>query len=105
MVEAKHLVRKGILDLKPYIPGKPIEEVIEESYQKSGARLVWIDAKKITSEIGLPIAENIVMLGAITLLSDFDKELMIEVLKKNVPRQIEKNISAFLAGYKIAEGT
>lgn len=27
MKEEKNLVRKGILDLKPYIPGKPIEEV------------------------------------------------------------------------------
>ncbi len=86
-------------------PGKyPGEGVIEELFKKTGAKLVWIDAKKIASEISLPIAENIVMLGAITLLSGFDKELMIEVLKQNVPRQIEKNISAFLAGYKIAEG-
>ena len=30
MVKAKHLARKGILDLKPYIPGKPIEEVQRE---------------------------------------------------------------------------
>jgi indolepyruvate ferredoxin oxidoreductase beta subunit len=82
----------------------PGEGVIEELFKKTGAKLVWIDAKKIASEISLPIAENIVMLGAITLLSGFDKELMIEVLKQNVPRQIEKNISAFLAGYKIAEG-
>ncbi len=82
----------------------PGEGVIEELFKKTGAKLVWIDAKKIASEISLPIAENIVMLGAITLLSGFDKELMIEVLKQNVSRQIEKNISAFLAGYKIAEG-
>ncbi len=82
----------------------PGEGVIEELFKKTGAKLVWIDAKKIASEISLPIAEHIVMLGAITLLSGFDKELMIEVLKQNVPRQIEKNISAFLAGYKIAEG-
>jgi histidinol-phosphate aminotransferase len=30
MEEEKNLVRKGILDLKPYIPGKPIEEVKRE---------------------------------------------------------------------------
>ena len=30
MIEAKHLTRKGILDLKPYIPGKPVEEVQRE---------------------------------------------------------------------------
>ena len=83
----------------------PGEEVIEELFQKAGAKLVWLDAKKIASEINLPIAENIVMLGAITFLSSFNKELMIEVLKKNIPRQLEKNISAFMTGYKIVEGT
>ena len=30
MEKEKNLVRKGILDLKPYIPGKPIEEVRRE---------------------------------------------------------------------------
>ena len=30
MEEEKNLVRKGILDLRPYIPGKPIEEVKRE---------------------------------------------------------------------------
>lgn len=30
MTGAEHLVRKGILDLKPYIPGKPIEDVQRE---------------------------------------------------------------------------
>lgn len=30
MARAEHLVRNGILDLKPYIPGKPIEDVQRE---------------------------------------------------------------------------
>ena len=30
MKKEKSLIRKGILDLKPYIPGKPIEEVKRE---------------------------------------------------------------------------
>ena len=30
MKKEKYLIRKGILDLKPYIPGKPIEEVKRE---------------------------------------------------------------------------
>jgi histidinol-phosphate aminotransferase len=30
MKKERGLVRKGILDLKPYIPGKPIEEVKRE---------------------------------------------------------------------------
>jgi len=29
---------------------------------------------------------------------------MVEVLKKSIPREIEKNIAAFNEGYKAAEG-
>ncbi len=39
MLEAKHLTRKGILDLKPYIPGKPIEEVQRELGLKEVVKL------------------------------------------------------------------
>jgi len=35
MKKEKSLVRKGILDLKPYIPGKPIEEVKKVSMKIS----------------------------------------------------------------------
>ena len=61
--------------------------------------------QKIATDIGLPIAENIVMLGAITYILSFNQDDMIEVLKKSVPKEIEKNINAFLSGYKIAEGS
>jgi len=30
MKKEKNLIRRGIIDLKPYIPGKPIEEVKRE---------------------------------------------------------------------------
>jgi indolepyruvate ferredoxin oxidoreductase, beta subunit len=82
----------------------PTEQEIEELFQKTKAKLVWIDAKETASEIGLPIAENIVILGAISFVSSFKQELMIKVLKKNIPHKIEKNINAFLGGYRIAEG-
>jgi len=39
MVKEKSLVRKGILDLKPYIPGKPIEEVKRELGLKEVVKL------------------------------------------------------------------
>lgn len=83
----------------------PAEEVIEELFKKAKAKVLWLDAKKIATDIGLPIAENIVMLGAITYILSFNQDDMIEVLKKSVPKEIEKNINAFLSGYKIAEGS
>ena len=39
MEEEKNLARKGILDLKPYIPGKPIEEVKRELGLKEVVKL------------------------------------------------------------------
>lgn len=39
MEKEKNLVRKGILDLKPYIPGKPIEEVKRELGLKEVVKL------------------------------------------------------------------
>lgn len=82
----------------------PSEQEIEELFKKTKAKLMWIDAKKTASEVGLPIAENIVILGAISYVSSFKKEVMINIFKKTIPYEIEKNINAFLEGYKIAEG-
>ena len=81
----------------------PALSKIEEVFNRLKATLINIDAAAIAEQIGLPIAENVVMLGAISLVSSFDKEQMIKVLKNNIPRQIEKNIDAFLEGYKTAE--
>ena len=39
MKKEKSLIRKGILDLKPYIPGKPIEEVKRELGLKEVVKL------------------------------------------------------------------
>lgn len=39
MEKENNLVRKGILDLKPYVPGKPIEEVKREFYLKEVIKL------------------------------------------------------------------
>ncbi|MBU4350272.1 hypothetical protein KJ599_08125, partial [bacterium] len=59
---------------------------------------------KIASEAGLSIAENIVLLGALSFISSFDKILVVNILKENIPRELDKNIAAFYAGYEIAEG-
>ncbi|MDD3656974.1 MAG: 2-oxoacid:acceptor oxidoreductase family protein [Atribacterota bacterium] len=83
----------------------PSWQEIEEVFKKLKAILINIDAAHIALQIGLPIAENIVMLGAVSFVSSFKKELMIEVLKKNIPHEIKKNTDAFLEGYRMAEGS
>lgn len=82
----------------------PALSEIEEIFHRLQAKIIKLDAAAIAEQLGLLIAENIVLLGAISFVSSFNREQMIKVLKNNIPRQIEKNIEAFSAGYKVAEG-
>ena len=93
------------MDMMTHPEKYPREKEIEELFKKAKAKIIWIEAEKIAAEIGLPVAENMVLLGALSFVSSFDKEFMVEVLEKSIPREIEKNIAAFNKGYKVAEGT
>ncbi len=92
------------IDLMAHPEKYPQDEEITRLFKEAKAKIIWIDAEEITSEIGLPIAENIVLLGALSFVSSFDEEFVIDILKKHIPRKLDKNIDAFRAGYKTAEG-
>jgi len=100
------LNRKRIypIDIMAHPEKYPQDEEIIRLFKKAKAKIIWIDAGKIASEVGLPIAENIVLLGALSFTSSFDKESVINMLRKYIPRELDKNIAAFRAGYKTAEG-
>jgi indolepyruvate ferredoxin oxidoreductase beta subunit len=82
----------------------PQDEEITRLFKEAKAKIIRIDAGKIASEVGLPIAENIVLLGVLSSISSFDKEFVINILKKHIPRELDKNIDAFRVGYERAEG-
>jgi len=92
------------IDIMTHPEKYPKEDEIVRLFEEAKAKIIWIDAGEIASEIGLPIAENIVLLGALSSISSFDKEVIINVLKKNIPREFNKNIDAFNRGYKGVEG-
>jgi len=100
------LNRKRIypIDLMTHPEKYPQDKEIAILFKKAKAKIIWIDAGKIASEAGLPIAENIVLLGALSFISSFDKESVINILKKHIPRELDKNIAAFNRGYQAAEG-
>jgi len=100
------LNRKRIypIDIMAHPEKYPKDVEIIRLFKEAKAKIIWIDAGKIASEAGLPIAENMVLLGALSFVSYFDKEFMEEILKKSIPREVDKNILAFNEGYKIAEG-
>ena len=100
------LNRKRIypIDMMAHPEKYPQEEEITKLFKEANARIIWIDAGKIASETRLPIAENIVLLGALSFISSFDKKFVINILKKHIPRELDKNIIAFYAGYETVEG-
>ncbi len=100
------LNRKRIypIDMMAHPEKYPKDEEITRLFKEAKAKIIWIDAGEIASEVGLPIAENIVLLGVLSLVSSFDKELVINILKEHIPRELDKNIAAFCAGYQTAEG-
>jgi indolepyruvate ferredoxin oxidoreductase beta subunit len=92
------------IDLMTHPEKYPPDKEIALLFKKAEAKIIWIDAAKIALEVGLPIAENIVLLGALSFLSSLDKEFMINLLKKDIPRELDQNIAAFNRGYQAAEG-
>jgi len=100
------LNRKRIypIDMMAHPEKYPQDEEIIRLFKEAKAKIIWIDAGKIALEAGLLIAENMVLLGALSFVSYFDKEFMEEILEKSIPREVDKNILAFNEGYKIAEG-
>ena len=92
------------MDMMTHPEKYPQEKGIEDLFRKAKSKIIWIEAEKIAAKVGLPMAENMVLLGALSFVSSFDKEFMLEVLKKSIPREIKKNIAAFNEGYKAAEG-
>jgi len=100
------LNRKRIypIDMMAHPEKYPQDEEIIRLFKEAKVKIMWIETKKIATEIGLPVAENMVLLGALSFVSSFDKKFMLEILKKSIPREIDKNIAAFRVGYETAEG-
>ena len=100
------LNRKRIypIDMMAHPEKYPQDKEVIKLFKEAKAKIIWIDAAKIASEVGLPIAENIVLLGALSFISSFDKKFVINILKKYIPRELDKNTAAFYAGYETIEG-
>ena len=100
------LNRKRIypIDMMAYPEKYPQDGEIIRLFNEAKAKVIWIDAGKIASEAGLSIAENIVLLGALSFISSFDKESVMNILRENIPRELDENMAAFRVGYQTAEG-
>jgi indolepyruvate ferredoxin oxidoreductase beta subunit len=78
-----------------------MDEIITQ-LKKFTNRIITLDAKKITESIGMPMALNVVMLGALvgTELLPIEKAKILDAMKKNIPQKhVNENINAFELGY------
>ena len=78
MKKEKSLVRKGILDLKPYIPGKPIEEVKRELGLKDVVKLASNETSIGPSPLAIEAVKN--EIGNINLYPESSSRLLREKL-------------------------
>ena len=82
------------------------QDLVEATEVPDNIRLVEVPATKIAEDLGNKIIANVVMLGAISALTDIvGKDAMLESIRASVPtRFLELNERAFEAGFKYGMG-
>lgn len=71
-----------------------------EAIRSAGADIVVVDSLETAKSVGMPKAENAVLMGRFATISGIKKELWLEALEECVkPQFIEKNKRAFELGY------
>ena len=83
-------------------------EKIDENLGNFKAKIIKIDSEKLALEAGLALAQNIVLLGALSQVEGFPltEEELKEALKERVPQKyIEPNLKAFELGKKTIGNT
>lgn len=99
---SQHAYNEYAEDLKP--GGTLIVDSLMVPHEKElkKATVFRVPATKIAEKIGKRIVANIVMLGAVTAITNLlDKKAISDAIKGNVPRGTEKlNLKAFEKGYE-----
>ena len=92
--------------IRPSIPKVkiPNKDDLINFLKQTGLKVILIDALKLAIEAGSPIAENIVMLGALIASTNINKYFTLsdveEVIKEIIPkRYVEVNLKALKLGY------
>ena len=106
----KHFLKKGgillvndtkILPMPCISGGAEYPEGLKEKMLEEVNNSYFIPAQNIAEEVGNSKSSNVVMLGALCRLFDFDKQVMIQSIKDCVPAKfLDVNLKAFEAGYE-----
>jgi indolepyruvate ferredoxin oxidoreductase beta subunit len=89
----------------PVIMGKEkYPENIKEFLEQKVKKATYINAIELAKEAGNVKALNIVMVGALCKMLDFDYEIMKQAVKECVPAKfLEVNMKALSSGYEMVE--
>jgi len=91
------LKENGILIVDP--------DLISNQKTNLPAKVYEVPATRIAEELGMKIAGNVVMIGALTAITNLlNAEHVRESIKRNVPKKfIEVNLDAFQQGYEYGQ--
>jgi indolepyruvate ferredoxin oxidoreductase beta subunit len=80
----------------------PTPEEIEAGFKGISQRFLFVDARRLALEAGVPMSSNIVMVGALAgtgttglLRKDFEN-----ALEMNISRKLKENLDAFSKGFE-----
>ena len=79
----------------------PSREAVEEMLKGAGARVLFIDALRLAEEAGSPLAQNMVMAGALHATGAFPakREALLTAMRELLPpRYLDVNLRAFELG-------
>ena len=106
----KHYLKKGgillvneekILPMPCITGAAKYPDGLKESLEQENAGVCFIAAQNLAIEAGSAKAANIVMLGALCKLFDFDKDVMRQAVAECVPAKfVELNLKAFELGFE-----
>ena len=98
------IVNRQRIDPMPVASGKAeYPKEIDEQLQQNVHKLHLIDGQALAEQAGHIKAVNVALLGVLSTILEFDKEVWQETIKKRVPaKTIDINFKAFNLGRKAA---
>ncbi len=77
----------------------PSWEEIEGTISQQGAKIYPVSATKISNEVGNPKAQNMVLLGSLSVFLELEPEAWTDAMRQRLPRKfVESSIEAFSRG-------
>jgi indolepyruvate ferredoxin oxidoreductase beta subunit len=79
----------------------PTLEEAKEEILKAAGKLLFVDARKLAAESGVPMSSNVVMIGALagSGCTGLPKAEFARAVELNITRKVSENITAFNRGF------